>query len=239
MKQREGHNELRGQQAPGFRLSKGWPATADERQQRSSPIIGQVARSVTNSRCRSTTARATHSHHQKPKRDAVNLVERHIRMPQQHRRQRQPETAARAQPSSACSGRRAAAVAQSEKSSPMPAIASRPSDATGISPRSPAPPPETVLSRIRISRPQTPRPDVFPIQFHAPLKRRIAPRRDLPQPRDSRRYIEPRQMFESRSPPHRPADAAWAPPDSSLLSPRSKAAAVHPGCSAAENARAA
>src|SRR5271154_4840329 len=37
---------------------------------------------------------------------------------------------------------------------------------------------------------QTPRPDVFPVQLHGTLKGWIAPRRHLPEPGNSRSYIQ-------------------------------------------------
>src|SRR5438270_11078491 len=43
---------------------------------------------------------------------------------------------------------------------------------------------------------QTPVPDIFTIQLHAPLKRWIASRSHLPQTGETRSYIEPRQMLK-------------------------------------------
>src|SRR5208337_1236076 len=44
--------------------------------------------------------------------------------------------------------------------------------------------------------PQTPCPDVLSIEIHASLKRRVTPRRHLPQPGDSRSHVQPRQVFD-------------------------------------------
>src|SRR5262249_41012958 len=44
--------------------------------------------------------------------------------------------------------------------------------------------------------PQTPRPDILAIQFHAPLKRGIASRGHLPQSCDAWSYIQPGKMFQ-------------------------------------------
>src|SRR5690242_11724753 len=37
--------------------------------------------------------------------------------------------------------------------------------------------------------------DIFAVQLHSSIKRRITPRRDLPKPGDPRRDVEPSEMF--------------------------------------------
>src|SRR5579863_4536400 len=44
--------------------------------------------------------------------------------------------------------------------------------------------------------PQTPRPDVFPVQVHPALERGITTRHHLPQPGNSGHYIQPCQVFD-------------------------------------------